>query len=186
MVAGGGSVSAPGRVLIDRRRIAGRVDAMASEIEREYSGCRDAVLFVPVLDGALLFAADLIRRLSLPLQLAGLAASSYPGAATTSTSQVELGLFRVDVQGRRVLLLDDILDTGQTLATVKEALRQRGAIEVRSAVLLRKQREAPPVVEADFVGFEVPDCFVIGYGLDHDGRYRELPDVRVLDQDNLV
>ena len=186
MVAGGGSVSAPGRVLIDRRRIAGRVDAMASEIEREYSGCRDAVLFVPVLDGALLFAADLIRRLSLPLQLAGLAASSYPGAATTSTGQVELGLFRVDVQGRRVLLLDDILDTGQTLATVKEALRQRGAIEVRSAVLLRKQREAPPVVEADFVGFEVPDCFVIGYGLDHDGRYRELPDVRVLDQDNLV
>ncbi|HCD30544.1 MAG TPA: hypoxanthine phosphoribosyltransferase [Phycisphaerales bacterium] len=179
-------MSAPGRVLIDRRRIAGRVDAMASEIEREYSGCRDAVLFVPVLDGALLFAADLIRRLSLPLQLAGLAASSYPGAATTSTGQVELGLFRVDVQGRRVLLLDDILDTGQTLATVQEALRQRGAIEVRSAVLLRKQRENPPVVEADFVGFEVPDCFVIGYGLDHDGRYRELPDVRVLDQDNLL
>ena len=67
-------MSAPGRVLIDRRRIAGRVDAMASEIEREYSGSRDAVLFVPVLDGALLFAADLIRRLSLPLQLAGLAA----------------------------------------------------------------------------------------------------------------
>ncbi|MEC7195493.1 MAG: hypothetical protein VXW23_00780, partial [Planctomycetota bacterium] len=91
-------MSAPGRVLIDRRRIAGRVDAMASEIEREYSGCQDAVLFVPGRDGALLFAADLIRRLSLPLQLAGLAASSYPGASTTSTGQVELGLFRVDVQ----------------------------------------------------------------------------------------
>ena len=169
MVAGSGRMNAPGRVLIDRRRIAGRVDDLASEIEREYSGGRDAVLFVPVLDGA----------------LAGLAASSYPGAATSSTGQVELGLFRVDVQGRRVLLLDDILDTGQTLATVKEALRQRGAIEVRSAVLLRKQRQDPPVVEADFVGFEVPDCFVIGYGLDHDGRYRELPDVRVLDQETL-
>ena len=178
-------MSAPGRVLIDRRRIAGRVDAMASEIEREYSGCKMRAL-CSVLDGALLFAADLIRRLSLPLQLAGLAASSYPGASTTSTGQVELGLFRVDVQGRRVLLLDDILDTGQTLATVKEALRQRARLRFVLRCCCRKQREAPPVVEADFVGFEVPDCFVIGYGLDHDGRYRELPDVRVLDQDNLV
>ena len=179
-------MNAPGRVLIDRRRIAGRVDAMASEIEREYGSSGDAVLFVPVLDGALLFAADLIRRLSLPLQLAGLAASSYPGASTTTSGQVELGLFRADVRGRRVLLLDDILDTGHTLATVQEALRQRGALEVRSAVLLRKKRDEPPVVEADFVGFEVPDCFVIGYGLDHDGRYRELPDVRVLDQDIVI
>ena len=109
--------------------------------------------------------------------------TSYPG---TSTEARELKLkhdLKADIKGKDVLIVDDILDTGKTLGLVVDTLRQREPKSVRSCVLVRKNRLVPPKIEADFVGFEVPDEFVIGYGLDYDDFFRNLPGIAILEKD---
>jgi hypoxanthine phosphoribosyltransferase len=138
---------------------------------------------VPVMSGAVVFTADLVRRLPVRLRVHPVSASSYPGRSVRSVGAVELrGLDALpqDLSGHDVLVVDDILDTGRTLARVLEAVRARGPRRLRSCVLLRKRRASPPLVEADLVGFEAPDEFVVGYGLDYDGWHRDLPDVAAL------
>lgn len=166
------------RVLYSETQILAGIDRVAREVTRAYDG-RDFTV-VSVLKGSCVFASDLIRRIPIPLELAFLAASSY-GDGTTS-GQLEINFFPTgnEIEGRNLLLVDDILDTGKTLHRLKAELVKRGANEVRTCVFLDKpsRREAP--IRPDFCVFEVENLFVVGYGLDFAGRYRNLPYVGAL------
>jgi hypoxanthine phosphoribosyltransferase len=166
------------RVLYSEPEILAGIDRVAREVTESYTG-RDFTV-VCVLKGSCVFASDLIRRIPIPLELAFLAASSY-GDGTTSGS-LEINFFPTgnEIEGRNLLLVDDILDTGKTLHRLKAELTRRGAAEVRTCVFLDKpsRREVPVV--PDFRGFEVENLFVVGYGLDYAGRYRNLPFVGAL------
>lgn len=165
------------RVLIPQPRIAARVRQLARQIESDFAG-RDLVI-VSLLNGTVLFLADLIRHFSLPLRLDFIGVSSY-AARTTSDELVFTKELRLDVRGRDVLLVDDILDTGRTLKRVLEKLRRLRPRRVKVCVLLEKRARRVEKVRADYVGFAIPDLFVVGYGLDFAERYRNLPFVGVL------
>ena len=150
---------------------------MTRQIERDYIG-RELVI-VSLLNGTVMFLADLIRHLSLPLRLDFIGVSSY-GAGTTSGELVFTKELRLDVRGRDVLLVDDILDTGRTIKRVLAKLRDLRPRRVRTCVLLDKPTRRVERVRADYIGFTIPDLFVIGYGLDFAERYRNLPFVGVL------
>jgi len=168
------------RVLIEEAVIEKRLDAIAREIERDFS---DGTLVVVILlKGALLFAADLLRRVPRVLEIECLNVSSYHGG-TESTGTVDfLDRHFPEVRGRHVLLLDDILDTGRTLHAVTRRLIEEGAVAVHTAVLLAKEKQRAEEIQADYIGFEIGDEFVVGYGLDYQGKYRNLPYVGVLKQ----
>ena len=165
------------RVLITQQQLAQRVEALARDIERDFSG-RDMVV-VSLLNGTVIFLADLMRHLSLPLRLDFISASSY-GAGTVPGDLVISRELRLDVRGRNVLLVDDILDTGQTLRRVLPKIRALKPRRVKVCVLLDKPARRTEAVRADYIGFEIPDDFVVGYGMDFAERFRNLPFVGVL------
>ncbi len=168
------------RILIHRDRIQARVRTLANEIAATYNGGKTGLTLVPILSGSIIFLADLIRELPLKMKLALVQISTYPGAATApGAPRTVLGLSG-DVTGRDVLIVDDILDSGRTLRCVREMIRSRGPRSVRSAVLLRKPSKAPPDLPVEFVGFDIEDLFVVGYGLDYNDHYRNYPHVGVL------
>jgi hypoxanthine phosphoribosyltransferase len=164
-------------VLIGRERLAVGVRRLARQLEHDFRG-RDLVI-VPLLTGTVLFLADLIRLLSLPLRVDFMGVSSY-GAGTESGELVFTKELRMEVRSRDVLLVDDILDTGRTLKRVSERLRALKPRSLKTCVLLDKKSRRIEPIEADYVGFEIPDVFVVGYGLDFAERYRNLPFVGVL------
>lgn len=169
------------RPLIRAHRIRSRVHQLGRALARDLAGT-PSPLMLALLDGSVCFVADLARATPLPdLRLHFVRASSY-GAGTVSSGSVALEtLPRCD--GRTMVVVDDILDTGRTLAAVVAAARAAGAAAVRTCVLLDKpsRRDPTGLASADQVGFTIPDVFVVGYGLDHDGRYRHLPDVCVME-----
>jgi hypoxanthine phosphoribosyltransferase len=169
------------KVLIAADAIHRRVEELAGQIGRDYHG--RPVFFVGVLTGCLIFLADLVRRLELPLQIHLVQASSYRGE-TTRPGELKLRLDTLpDLTGRDVLLVDDILDTGRTLTPLVEELRRRGAASVRVCVLLRKRGRQEVALEPDYTGFEIPDEFVVGYGLDYNDEHRHLPYIASKEKD---
>ncbi len=166
------------RILYSEAEIVSGIDRVAREVTREYSG-RDFTV-VSVLKGSCVFASDLIRRIPIPLELAFLAASSYGDG--TESGQLEINFLPTgnEIEGRNLLLVDDILDTGRTLHGLKQELTRRGAAEVRTCVFLDKPSRRSVSLEPDFRVFEVQNLFVVGYGLDYAGRYRNLPYVASL------
>jgi hypoxanthine phosphoribosyltransferase len=165
------------RVLITEAQLARRVPTLAREIERDFHG-RETVV-VSLLNGTVMFLADLLRHLNLPLRLDFLGVSSY-GEGSQSGHLIFTKELRLDVRGRDVLLVDDILDTGQTLNRVLPKIRALKPRRIKICVLLDKPARRVEKIEADYVGFTVPDDFVVGYGLDFAERYRNLPFVGVL------
>jgi hypoxanthine phosphoribosyltransferase len=165
------------RVLFTEDRIARRIRQMAREIEQDFRG-REMVV-VSLLNGTVMFLADLIRHLSLPLRLDFIGVSSY-GAGTESGELVFTKELRLDVRGRDVLLVDDILDTGKTMSRVLPKLRALKPRRIRVCVLLDKPSRRVEDVAANYVGFTIPNVFVVGYGLDYAEKYRNLPFVGVL------
>ena len=165
------------RILITEEQIERRILAMSRDIQRDFRG-REMVI-ISLLNGTVMFLADLIRHLSLPLRLDFIGVSSYR-AETESGELVFTKELRLDVRGRDVLLVDDILDTGRTMTRVLAKLRPLKPRRLRTCVLLNKASRRVEDVEADYVGFEIPDYFVVGYGLDFAERYRNLPFVGVL------
>ena len=169
-------MSTPGKTLLDRETIQNRVPQLGSEITRDL---RDASLcMVPVMDGGMIFAADLMRAIALPMIMRPIKASSYGGGTTSSgTITLPWGIPE-GIGGKDLLLVDDILDTGKTLEVLTSRLREAGARSVRTCVLLRK--ESASHLHADYIGFDIPDVFVVGYGLDMAGLYRNLPEISVM------
>ena len=173
------------RVLLTAEEIAAGVDRLAAAVRREYGSTPLTV--VGVLTGSVVVVSDLIRRLDVPVRLSMVWASSYRGAATRP-GRLDLRLDLLpDLAGQHVLLVDDIFDSGRTLEAILADLRgpERGAASVRSLVFLRKRGRAEVTIEPDFVGFEIPDLFVVGYGLDYDGGWRHLPHVAALEADDI-
>lgn len=170
-------------ILIDRFTIQARVYKIAQQIAADYQqSSKDGgeFLLMPLLTGSIIFLADLVRHLPVRMRIDVLAVSSYPGRATTSQTPRVLYPTTFDVAGKHVLVIDDILDSGRTLQTVTTLLREQHAASVRTCVLLKKVLSKPPALTADYTGFEIPDEFVVGYGLDYNGYYRNLPDIAVL------
>ena len=166
------------RVLFDEPTILKRLEQIAAEISRDYANKELTV--IAVLNGSLMFMADLLRRIPLPLKLDCLSVASYHGKAQTSGELIFKQIALPDVQGRHILILDDILDSGNTLAAIRGKLETARPRTVKICVLLSKKKQRARKVDADYLGFEIEDEFVVGYGLDYDERYRNLPYVGVL------
>jgi hypoxanthine phosphoribosyltransferase len=167
------------RVIFREEEIAARLDQLAVQITEDYRGKDLTVL--AILNGSLIFMSDLLRRIPLPLQLDCLRVKSYFGG-TVSSGRVQFDHAALpQVQDRHVLLLDDILDSGNTLAAITGTIRLEAApLSVKSCVLLRKKKKRSLSIVADYVGFDIEDEFVVGYGLDYQERYRNLPYIGVL------
>ena len=166
-------------MLVAEKEIAARVAELGREIARDYA--ESTLVLVGVLQGAIPFVADLMRALPIDVTVDFLRASSY-GAGTTSSGTARLVAdLSVDVADRHVLVVDDIVDTGHTLAALKRELEARRPRSVKTCVLLDKTGRRETEVRIDYVGFTIPNVFVVGYGLDYDGLYRNLPHVATLE-----
>ncbi len=164
-------------ILIPDDQIARRIKTLARKIERDFRG--HELVVVSLLNGTVMFLADLIRHLNLPLRLDFIGVSSY-GSGAESGELIFTKELRLDVRGRDVLLVDDILDTGKTMSRVLPKLKALKPRRIKTCVLLDKPSRRIEKIQADYVGFKIPDLFVIGYGLDYAERYRNLPFVGVL------
>ena len=167
-------------VLADEKTLADICDRLAREITATYENSGRDLIFVTVLKGSVFFATDLIRRIPLKCELEFMKVSSYgTGTSTSGFIQVHLDLKR-DITGEDVVIIEDIIDSGKTLEKLTHLLSDRGAHSVRCCTLLDKPERRMVDLDADFVGMEIPDEFVVGYGLDYDEKYRNLPYVGVL------
>ena len=166
------------KVLVDEEAIAAKVRSLAAQIDADYAG-KD-LLLVGVLKGAVMLMADLSRQLTLPIEMDWMAVSSY-GSGTKSSGVVRImkDLDR-DITGKHVLVVEDILDSGLTLSWLLRNLRSRGPASVEVLTMLRKPDAVKVDVDVRYIGFDIPNEFVVGYGLDHDERYRNLPFVGTL------
>ncbi len=169
------------QILIDERTLQGRIDELGEEISGDYAG-RD-LLLLGVLKGAVFFMADLMRRLTVPCEIDFMAISSY-GASTDSSGVVRiLKDLEINIEGRDVLVVEDIIDSGLTLSYLVRTLEAREPASLEVCALLTKPARREIDVDVRYVGFEIPNRFVIGYGLDFAERYRNLPYVAVLQSD---
>lgn len=166
------------RTLITESQLSTGVAQLAHEIDTHYQG--RPITVVAVLTGSVVLFADLIRRLSMPQRVGVIQASSYRGGTQAGELVIDAKML-IDVKNRDVLLVDDIFDTGATLTQLREELLAMGAASVATAVLLRKTREGQHSRRPDFIAFEIPDEFVVGYGLDYLDMYRNLPYIAVLE-----
>ena len=171
------------KTLLTKEQLHEGVVRIAGAITACYEG--RPLTVIGVLTGSVVIVADLIRLIDLPVRIGMIAASSYRGATTTRGElTIDDGLM-IDIEGRDVLLVDDIFDTGHTLVQVLDKMRTYDPASLRSAVLLRKHGRQEVDFEPDFVGFDIPDEFVVGYGLDYNDMYRNLPELAVLEAGDL-
>jgi hypoxanthine phosphoribosyltransferase len=173
--------AAEGAVLISDREIQRRVAEMGDRISEDYRG--RAVTVVGILKGSFIFIADLIRQIDpeIPVEVEFMTVSSY-GNGTTSSGEVRIEHdIGSPVEGRDLLIVEDIVDTGLTIARIRDLMASRGAASIRIATLLEKETARGHQLTLDYIGFKIPDRFVVGYGLDSAQRYRNLKEIRVLD-----
>lgn len=175
------------RILIDRELIARRVGEMAAKIRHDLEGLSGDVeiILVPILTGSIIFLADLIRQLPQKIRINVVTASSYAGRRTKSTGEPIVGGLPDDLENKHVLIVDDILDSGTTIRRIRSEIEQLKPRTLRACVLLRKDIPSALETPCEYIGFEIPDEFVVGYGLDYDGYYRNLPDIGVLKKEAL-
>jgi hypoxanthine phosphoribosyltransferase len=171
------------QILIHRDEIARRVSELAAQVTADHMPPKvqnGAITIVPIMTGGMIFCADLIRQIPIPMKIGLVLASSYPGATMESRGARVVAQHLGDIRNRHVLIVEDILDSGQTLQNIVPALRDMGAHSVKTCVLLRKNRPSAHAFGVDYLGFDIPDEFVVGYGLDYDDFYRNVPDIVTL------
>ena len=169
------------KILVKEEEINGRVKQLGKEITQHYRDMGvEEIIVVCITNGSILFAADLLRSIGMPVQLDSIRVSSYRDEVTSSLRPEIVDNIRINITHGHVLLIDDILDTGKTLSVLKSLLRARKPASVKVCVLLNKQECHPRSMKADFVGFNIPNQFVVGYGLDFAERYRNLSCIGVL------
>ncbi len=165
-------------ILFDEQQIAERVAELGAQISRDYAG--EELLVVCVMNGAMPFTADLLRKLEGSILVDTIIASSY-GSGTVSSGEVKISKdLKIDAAGRHVLLVDDVFDTGLTMSLLVKYVQERGAKSVKSCVFLNKPACHKVSYQPDYIGYDIPDAFVIGYGLDYNEHYRELPYVGII------
>lgn len=165
-------------ILLDEEALEKRVSELGAKISEEYDGMNP--ILIGILKGSGIFLSDLMRKITIPIEIDFLKASSYGSSAQSSgVVQLENDL-SVDVQGRTIILVEDIVDTGNTLKYLLESFASLGAAEVKVCSLLNKAGRREQNVVADYIGFEIPDAFVVGYGLDFAQKYRNLPYIGIL------
>jgi hypoxanthine phosphoribosyltransferase len=170
--------AAAAEILFPKEVIDRRVRELAGQISRDYEGREP--LIVGILNGAFIFMADLIRALDVPCRVDFVRLASY-GAGSVSSGEIRIGKdLETPIAGRDVLIVEDIVDTGLTLSRLVEILRKRQPASLRVCAFLDKRERRRVPFTADYVGFPIPDRFVVGYGLDYNEKFRFLPDVRVL------
>lgn len=177
------------KILIDTGRIAERVRELgrriSDDLARDLGGdgtdaSHGKLVLIPILTGSMVFVADLIRHLPLKLSLELVGVSSYPGKSVESKGVSIRSELPGNLQGKHILIVDDILDSGHTLDVLTRVIRERRPASLRTCVFLRKPGKASVDITPDYVGFDIPDEFVVGYGLDYDGYYRNFPAVATL------
>ncbi len=165
-------------VLIDEESIARRVRELGAQLSMECSDGEEIVLLV-VLTGAMVFAADLMRAISVRVAISMVGVASY-GSSTTSKGAVLTSNLPQNLKGKHVIVVDEVLDSGETLRLLRSALSEFGVASLRACVLLRKQRPQALATKCELIGFDIPDKFVVGYGLDFNEEFRNIPFVGVL------
>lgn len=170
------------RILISEEEIERATERIAAEIDRDYKDVDGRIVLVCVLKGSIVFMGDLMKKVTVPVEIECVRVSSY-GSGTTSDGKINLLLDvdRPDIGDCHLIVVEDIIDSGHTLTFLVKHLLDKGAKSVRTATLLDKPSRRKVDFKTDYVGFEIPDEFVIGYGLDYDEKYRELPYIGILD-----
>lgn len=158
------------------------IDAVASKVNADFKDCQDIPIILCVLNGSVMFTAELMKRLDFNCQLASLKLSSYSGTKSQGTVRKVMGL-TAPVEGRRVIVIEDIVDTGNTIVALKEILEENGASEVRICTMLLKPEVYSKEQKLDYVAMEIPNRFIVGFGLDYDELGRNLKDIYILDED---
>lgn len=166
------------KVLIDATAIDKRLQALGQEISQCYQDKELTV--ISVINGAIIFTADLIRQIEIPIMLESLRVSSYQNSCSPQTKPALFDAVKLELKGAHVLIIDDILDSGRTLSAVIQHLQSKQPASLKTCVLLDKMCRRDCPIAADFVGFKIPDAFVVGYGLDYAQRYRQLPCIGIL------
>jgi len=169
----------PGRVLINEDELRGRVADLGASLARDYADTNPVL--VGVLKGALVFMADLVRAMPIALTMDFIALSSYGGSSRSSGVVKLVADLSMPIEDRDVVIVEDIIDTGRTVSYLKRNLETRHPRSVRLCALLDKIERRDVEVEIDYLGFTIPDLFVVGYGLDHGGLYRNLPYIAAMD-----
>ncbi|QDQ41951.1 hypoxanthine phosphoribosyltransferase [Methylacidiphilum kamchatkense] len=165
-----------GRVLLSEEKIQKRILELSSEIREAYR--KRPFMILGLLNGSLFFVADLLKNLPLRTEVEFLQLKSYTGTVSTGRIQGLEWIDKKKFEAKNILVIDDILDSGQTLSAVKEKLYDSGALNVEFCVLLKKLKKEQKPIQPKWVGFEIPDVFVVGYGLDFEGMYRGLKSIR--------
>ena len=169
------------KVMLSEEELAGRIKELGAEISKDYEG--EAIFLVGILKGAAFFATELAKRITVPVIIDFMSTSSY-GAGTTSSGEVRITKeLDLDMTGKNVLIAEDIIDSGNTLSYLLQYFKDKGAKSVRLATMLDKPDRREVDVKVDYNGFTIPDEFVVGYGLDYDQRYRNLPYIGIVEFD---
>lgn len=168
-------------VLIPENEIRARVKEMAEEISKKYEG--ETVFLVGILNGSVFFLTELAQKMTIPVEIDFMAASSYGSGMESSGRVLVTKDLERSIEGKRVIIIEDIVDTGQTLHLLVEMLMARNPKSLELAVLLDKPSRRKVCLDADYIGFQIPDKFVVGWGLDYDQKYRDLPFIGVVGEE---
>ena len=168
------------KVLMSAEEIDEATTRIAGEIDRDLEGCSEKVIMLGILKGSVVFMSDLMKKVKTPVEIDFMKVASYSGTESTGRVEIILDLNRQDLSDSRVIVVEDIIDSGRTLSYLTEYLRLNGAKSVKTCTLLDKPSRRTVEFVPDYIGREIPDAFVIGYGLDYDERYRTLPYVGIL------
>ena len=170
------------RTFISNQQIMKAIDKVAAQINADFKDCTDVPVLLCVLNGSIMFTAELMKRLEFNLQLVSVKMTSYQGTSTTGKVKVAMGL-TADIKGKRVIIVEDIVDTGHTIVDLTNVLKENGASETMVCTLLYKPDSYNQDVPLKYVAMEIPNDFIVGYGLDYDELGRNLNDIYVLDND---
>lgn len=168
------------RTLFPYDEICEAIDKVAARINADFEGCEDIPVLLCVLNGSIMFTAELMKRLSFNCQIVSTKLTSYEGTSTTGNVKQAMGL-TADISGRRVIVIEDIVDSGNTIVELKRILQEQGAAESRICTLLLKPDAYRKDIKLDYVAMEIPNDFIVGFGLDYDELGRNLKDIYVLD-----
>ena len=168
------------RTLIPYEKISASIDVLAEKMNADFNGCEDIPILLCVLNGSIMFMGELMKRLTFDCQIVSTKLTSYEGTSTTGRVKQAMGLTG-DIKGRRVIVVEDIVDTGNTVVELKNILQENGAAETYICTMLHKPEAYKQDIPLDYVAMEIPNQFIVGFGLDYDELGRNYKDIYVLD-----